>query len=145
LAITSLILLSRVERIERARFYRNNFHSARRKDQLITVDERYATIVKDMQQIARASLIFGLHVHAGIPDREEAIDIINQARYFLPHIECIIREGAGADRQLSVWERTHDMKAVVDQIIEETYEGLTLPPHSRQPDQSRSSACCEGR
>ena len=30
-------------------------------DQLITVDERYATIVKDMQQIARANLIFGLH------------------------------------------------------------------------------------
>src|SRR5207247_10400404 len=55
-------------------------------DQLITLDERYATIVKDMQQIARANLIFGLHVHVGIPDREEAIDIMNQARYFLPHI-----------------------------------------------------------
>jgi hypothetical protein len=40
------------------------------KDQLITVHERYATIVKDMQQIARANLIFGLHVHASIPDRE---------------------------------------------------------------------------
>src|SRR6202790_2545709 len=40
-------------------------------DQLITVHERYATIVKDMQQIARANLIFGLHVHVGIPDREE--------------------------------------------------------------------------
>ena len=41
-------------------------------DQLITPDERYATIVKDMQQIARANLIFGLHVHVGIPDRETA-------------------------------------------------------------------------
>ena len=40
-------------------------------DQLITADERYATIVNDMQQIARANLIFGLHVHVGIPDREE--------------------------------------------------------------------------
>src|SRR5438034_11350701 len=39
-----------------------------------------------MQQIARACLIFGLHVHVGIPDREEAIDVMNQARYFLPHI-----------------------------------------------------------
>ena len=56
------------------------------RDQLITVDERYATIVKDMQQIARANLIFGLHVHVGIPDREEAIRVMNQARYFLPHI-----------------------------------------------------------
>jgi len=42
-----------------------------------------------MQQIARVNLIFGLHVHVGIPDREEAIDIINQARYFLPHIYAL--------------------------------------------------------
>src|ERR1039457_6029242 len=58
-------------------------------DQLITADERYATIVKDMQQIARANLIFGLHVHVGIPDREEAIQLMNQARYFLPHIYAL--------------------------------------------------------
>jgi glutamate---cysteine ligase / carboxylate-amine ligase len=44
-------------------------------DQLITVHERYATIVKDMQQVARTNLIFGLHVHVGIPDREEGIDM----------------------------------------------------------------------
>jgi glutamate---cysteine ligase / carboxylate-amine ligase len=37
-----------------------------------------------------------------------------------------MREGTGADRQLAVWERTQDMKAVVDQIIAETYEGLTV-------------------
>jgi carboxylate-amine ligase len=58
-------------------------------DQLITADERYANIVKDMQQIARANLIFGLHVHIGIPDREIAIQVMNQARYFLPHIYAL--------------------------------------------------------
>ena len=58
-------------------------------DQAITDDERYATILQDMQQIARANLIFGLHVHVGIPDREEAIDVMNQARYFLPHIYAL--------------------------------------------------------
>ena len=58
-------------------------------DQLITADQRYATIVNDHQQIARVCLIFGLHVHVGIPDREEAIDIMNQARYFLPHIYAL--------------------------------------------------------
>ena len=42
------------------------------------------------------------------------------------HVETILREGSGADRQLAVWNRTQDTKAVVDQIIEETYEGLTL-------------------
>ena len=276
-------------------------------DQLITADERYTTIVNDLQQIARINLIFGLHVHVGIPDREEGIDIMNQARYFLPHlyalsvnspfwlgrntglkayrqmiferfprtgipdafeslsqyedylkllvstncidnakkiwwdirlhpffdtiefricdaqsrvddtialaalmqaivaklhelrsqnvtfrnyprrlidenrwrasrygidgklidfgckkevderqllhemlefiapkmeelgssgeipqIEKIIREGTGADRQLATWERTHDLKTVVDRIIEETYDGLTVPPSCRR-------------
>ncbi|MEO6872199.1 MAG: carboxylate-amine ligase [Chthoniobacterales bacterium] len=59
------------------------------QNQLITADERYATIVNDMQQIARINLIFGLHVHVGIPDREEAIDVMNQARYFLPHLYAL--------------------------------------------------------
>jgi carboxylate-amine ligase len=58
-------------------------------DQLLTRNERYDEIVKDMQQIARCILVFGLHVHVGIPDREEAIDIMNQARYFLPHIYAL--------------------------------------------------------
>jgi len=58
-------------------------------DQLITANERYATIINDMQQVARVCLTFGLHVHVGIPDREEAIDIMNQARYFLPHLYAL--------------------------------------------------------
>ncbi len=58
-------------------------------NQVITDNERYETIVKDLQQIARANLIFGLHVHVGIPNREEAIDVMNQARYFLPHIHAL--------------------------------------------------------
>jgi glutamate---cysteine ligase / carboxylate-amine ligase len=44
----------------------------------------------------------------------------------IAHIERIMREGTGADRQLTVWERTQDMKAVVDQIVAETNEGLSL-------------------
>jgi carboxylate-amine ligase len=59
------------------------------RDQLITQGERYHEIVKDMQQLARANLIFGLHVHVGIPDREMAIHVMNQARYFLPHIYAL--------------------------------------------------------
>jgi glutamate---cysteine ligase / carboxylate-amine ligase len=58
-------------------------------DQHITEGERYAEIVKDMQQVARANLIFGLHVHVGIPDRQTAIHVMNQARYFLPHLYAL--------------------------------------------------------
>src|SRR5213082_785333 len=59
------------------------------RDQLITQGERYREIVKDMQQLARANLIFGLHVHVGIPDRDVAIHVMNQARYFLPNIYAL--------------------------------------------------------
>src|SRR5436190_1587243 len=59
------------------------------RDQLITQGERYREIVKDMQQLARANLIFGLHVHVGIADREAAIHVMNQVRYFLPHIYAL--------------------------------------------------------
>jgi carboxylate-amine ligase len=56
------------------------------QDQQITEHPRYAALVEEMQQLARANLIFGLHVHIGISDRETAIHIMNAARYFLPHI-----------------------------------------------------------
>ena len=54
--------------------------------QEIYPDQRYHTIVEDMQMVARANLIFGLHVHIGVEDPETAIHIMNAARYFLPHI-----------------------------------------------------------
>lgn len=59
---------------------------ARWQEQTISTDERYKTIVHDLQDVARANLIYGLHVHVGLPDREEAIAVFNQARYFLPHL-----------------------------------------------------------
>ena len=56
------------------------------KDQLITPNPRYKMIIQDMQMVARANLIFGLHVHVGIDSREVGIHIMNAARYFVPHI-----------------------------------------------------------
>jgi glutamate---cysteine ligase / carboxylate-amine ligase len=47
------------------------------------------------------------------------------SRREMNHIERILHEGTGADRQIAVWGRTHDMKAVVDNIVAETYEGLS--------------------
>ena len=54
--------------------------------QEIYPDPRYAQVVEDLQLVARANLIFGLHVHVGIEDREAAIRVMNSLRYFLPHI-----------------------------------------------------------
>jgi carboxylate-amine ligase len=54
--------------------------------QEVTPGERYKNIVEDMQLVARANLIFGLHVHVGIEDRETLIHMMNHARYFVPHL-----------------------------------------------------------
>ena len=56
------------------------------KVQDIYPDERYRQVVEEMQMLARANLVFGLHVHVGIEDRNTAIHIMNSMRYFLPHI-----------------------------------------------------------
>ncbi|HEX7998491.1 MAG TPA: carboxylate-amine ligase [Pyrinomonadaceae bacterium] len=56
------------------------------QDQKIFEDERYDLLVEEIQMVARSLLIFGLHVHVGIPDPERAIHIMNAARYFLPHM-----------------------------------------------------------
>ncbi len=59
---------------------------ARWEEQATNITERYLQLVGELQDIARASLIFGMHVHVGIPDREEAINVFNSFRYFLPHL-----------------------------------------------------------
>jgi carboxylate-amine ligase len=56
------------------------------KDQVISPGARYDTIVEELQHLARSLLIFGLHVHVGMPDREASIELMNEARYFLPHL-----------------------------------------------------------
>lgn len=56
------------------------------ESQLITDHIRYNEIVNELQEAARSNLIFGLHVHVGMQNRELANHIANSTRYFLPHI-----------------------------------------------------------
>jgi carboxylate-amine ligase len=55
-------------------------------DQVISPGERYQHIVEEMGQLARSLLIFGMHVHVAMPDRQTTIDMMNMVRYFLPHL-----------------------------------------------------------
>src|SRR2546423_13314355 len=59
---------------------------SRWQDQKVFDDERYELLVQELQTVARSLLIFGVHVHVGIADRERQIHIMNAARYFLPHV-----------------------------------------------------------
>lgn len=51
-----------------------------------TDDARYEQLASDFQQVARRLVICGMHVHVGIGDPDLRIDLMNQVRYFLPHI-----------------------------------------------------------
>ncbi|HQR37760.1 MAG TPA: carboxylate-amine ligase [Blastocatellia bacterium] len=55
----------------------------------ITPNERYYLLIEEMQHVARSLLIFGLHVHVGVDDREASIHLMNAARYFLPHVMAL--------------------------------------------------------
>ncbi len=59
------------------------------QEQAITDDPRYHNIINELQDTARSNLIFGMHVHVGIENREVALQLMNQACYFLPHIYAL--------------------------------------------------------
>ena len=59
------------------------------REQLVTEKERYKILEEEMQDVVRELLIFGMHVHVGIPDPELRMDLFNEARYFLPHLLCL--------------------------------------------------------
>ena len=70
---------------------------ARWDEQSITEGDRYRELLEDMQGVGKRLLIFGMHVHVGFlpPNateeqkheyRELMIEIMNQSRYFIPHL-----------------------------------------------------------
>jgi carboxylate-amine ligase len=51
-----------------------------------TEEPRYMRLRADYQQVARQLVICGMHVHVGIADDHLRIDLMNQVKYFLPHL-----------------------------------------------------------
>ncbi len=81
-------------------------------EQGFTDQERYTTIANDLQAVVRRLVICGMHVHVGIEDDELRIDLMNQVRYFLPHLLALTTsspfwqsENTGLKSyRLSVWD-----------------------------------------
>lgn len=81
-------------------------------EQGFTEMERYTTIANDLQAVVRRLLICGMHVHVGVEDDELRIDLMNQMRYFLPHLLALTTsspfwqgENTGLKSyRLSVWD-----------------------------------------
>ena len=56
------------------------------RDQQATPKHRYRQSVLTYEQITRELVIFGCHVHVGMPDRESGLQVLNRARLWLAPI-----------------------------------------------------------
>ncbi|MGI9048218.1 MAG: carboxylate-amine ligase, partial [Rubrobacteraceae bacterium] len=57
---------------------------SRYKDQKITDQERYRYVIETLRWIAEREVIFGQHVHVGVPGPEEAIQAHNRLSEYAP-------------------------------------------------------------
>jgi glutamate---cysteine ligase / carboxylate-amine ligase len=56
------------------------------QEEPISPYERYAQLEEYYGDNTRSQLVFGLHVHIGVEDRERAVSLVNQLRTWLPHL-----------------------------------------------------------
>ena len=54
-------------------------------DQQLSPSPRYASLVDEMQWVARRLQIFGVHFHVGVRSAEKAIAVANTLRGYVPH------------------------------------------------------------
>ena len=82
---------------------------ARWQNQHHTDKSRYNALQQALAGVARRMLICGMHVHVGIPDGDQRIDLMNQLTYFLPHmlaLSCSSPFWQGQDTGLSSYRLT---------------------------------------
>lgn len=88
-----------------ARLATNGTHPfARWQNRMFYPDERYRTLVQRNQHIARRLMIYGLHVHLGMPNGDHCIRMLNEFLYYLPHMLALSASSpywAGEDTGLS--------------------------------------------
>jgi carboxylate-amine ligase len=57
---------------------------AKWEDQRVVGDDRYRGLIRSLGFVARQELVFGMHVHVGLADPEEAIAVANGVRVHVP-------------------------------------------------------------
>jgi carboxylate-amine ligase len=73
---------------------------ARWDDQVVSPGERYATLIDRTQWWGRQMLIYGVHVHVGIPHRDRVLPVLNAMLCYQPHLQALSASSpfwAGAD------------------------------------------------
>jgi carboxylate-amine ligase len=62
---------------------------ARWADQQVSEGERYATLIDRTQWWGRQMLIYGVHVHVGMPSRDAVLPVLNAMLAFHPHLQVL--------------------------------------------------------
>jgi carboxylate-amine ligase len=63
--------------------------SAQWFDQRVTHNDRYDRLVERTQWWGRQMLIWGIHVHVGVDDREKALPLVNGLLSYFPHLQAL--------------------------------------------------------
>ena len=58
-------------------------------DQQVTDKTRYRTLIERTQWWGRNMMIWGIHVHIGVDDRDKVLPIINALTGYLPHLQAL--------------------------------------------------------
>jgi carboxylate-amine ligase len=95
---------------------------ARWEDQRVVRDDRYRGVVRYLGFVARQELVFGMHVHVGLADPEEAIGVANGLRPYVPLLIAL-----SANSPLWRGELTGLMSSRVP--IFRAFPRVGLPPH----------------
>ncbi len=81
----SIGLLEKIAADHNCLLYSASLHPfAEPADQVLSVGDRYARILEELQYVGRQFISQGLHVHVGIPDRDAAIAVCDVFQVYLP-------------------------------------------------------------
>lgn len=95
-------------------------------EQDVNAGERYREVLDKMRGVAERLLTFGMHIHVGFGDapenRDRMIEIMNQLRYFLPHILALTTSS-------SFWQGRNTGLKSYRSVVFEMLPRTGIPPH----------------
>jgi carboxylate-amine ligase len=95
---------------------------ARWEEQRVVSDDRYRGLVQSLGFVARQELVFGMHVHVGMADPEEAVHVANELR---PHTPLLIALSANSP----LWRGAPSGLMSTRVPIFRAFPRVGLPPH----------------
>jgi glutamate---cysteine ligase / carboxylate-amine ligase len=94
---------------------------SRWEHQQVTEAERYRELLEKMRWVAEREVIFGLHVHVGLPDAQLAVAVANALRTWLPELLALSANSP-------FWEARDTGLASTRTQVFETFPRSGLPP-----------------